>query len=356
MRANSVVAERMTLMEPTLDRNGSRRVTIVDVARAANVSVASASKVVREAPGTSDSMRQRVMAKVEELGYRPHKLAQALRSPLKTVGVLLSDLENPFFAMILRGATEVLEAVGYDIFVSPAGLTAKDHLKAMEAFVDHQMAGLLAIAPRGADASLDRVARQVPMVVLGRHGPAESFDTIAGDDEVGARLAVDHLVAEEHRRIAFVANISEASPALPENRRLAGYRDAMIANGLEDEIDVVHATWTDDGGVAAARSILDRPTRPSAVFAGADVVALRVLGELWERGYDVPGDIAVVGYDNSPTSAFAPISLTTVDQQGVEMGRNAARLLLDRLNGRTGSRHSVVTPRLVVRNTSKGRV
>jgi len=336
--------------EKTPRAGRQRRVTIVDVAAAAEVSVASASKVVRDAPGTSPEMRRRVLEKVEELGYRPHRLAQALRAPLKTIGVLVTDIENPFFTMVLKGAAEVFDAVGYDLFVSPAGLTVEAHEKAMESFVDHRMAGLLAIAPRGTDESLDNISTQVPTVVLGRHGTTTSFDTVAGNDARGAQLIVDHLVGEGHERIAFVANVGDDNPLLPENQRLSGYRAAMTAHGLE--ADIVYAPWTYDGGATAARSILDRATMPTAVATGTDVVGIRMLSELWDRGLRVPEDIALVGYDNSPAASFAPISLSSVDQHAFEMGRTAARLLLDRINGRTDSRHPVLVPALVVRKSS----
>lgn len=343
-------------MDAVEDRGNTRakprRVTIVDVARAAEVSVASASKVMRNAPGASDEMRGRVLAKVKELGYRPHRLAQGLRSPLKTIGMLLPDIENPYVGLVVRGAKEVLAASGYEIFLSAAGITADAHRSGMESLVDHLMAGLLLLAPRGASEELEAVAAQVPVVVIGRHGPGRGYDTVAGDDAVGATAVVDHLVTQGHSRIAYLANTTDGDPRLLENVRLAGYRSAMIRHGLADRIDIVNGEWTELGGRAATAHFVDRAVRPTAIFAGADAPAIGLLGELWDRGISVPNDIAVVGYDNSRISALKPISLTSVDQSGHEVGRIAARLLLERLEGRKAPRDVLLIPSLVVRATS----
>ena len=329
-----------------------RRVTIVDVARAAEVSVASASKVMRDAPRTSEAMRRRVLAKVQELGYRPHRLAQGLRGPLKTIGMLLPDVSNPYFGLLLQGASEVFADAGYEIFISPAGAQAATHLSVMESLIDHLMAGLLLVAPRGTPETLERIAAQVPVVVLGRHGPGRTYDTVAGDDAAGARLVVDHLVEQGHSRITYLANIVDEGPELLETARLDGYVGAMRRHGLEEHIDIVQGEWTDAGGRRLAAELLSRTERPTAVFAGADVAAIGLLGEFWEHGIAIPDDIAVVGYDNSQMSQLRPISLSSVDQSGLEAGRIAARLLLERIEGRTTTKDELLAPSLIVRRTS----
>lgn len=336
--------------EPASD---SRRPTIVDVARAAGVSVASASKVTRGAYGVSEQMRSKVMAAVAELQYRPHRLAQAMRGPIKTVGVLLPDIDNPFFALLLRGAADVLEALGYEVFLSWVGETESHHFAAMEALIDHQMDGLLLFAPRGASERLEQIARQVPVVVVGRHEQAGGFDTVSGDDRLGARLVVDHLVEQGHTHIAFIGQSSDDAGS-PESVRLDGYREAMDAHGLGHKVDVLMSGWTVEGGRAAARELLNRSELPTAVHAGADITALSLLSELWHADVPVPERIAVVGYDDSPTAALPPVSLTSVDQAGREMGRTAARFLLERIAGRREARHELLKPSLIVRRTSEG--
>lgn len=330
----------------------AHRVTITDVAHEAGVSVASASKVVRGAYGASDRMRAKVGAAVELLGYRPHRLAQGLRGPTRTIGVLLPDIENPHFDVMIRGMAEVLAQSGLEFFVALGGSTPEGHAAATESLIDHRMDGLILVSPRGTSERLERVGREIPSVVVGRHGPAAEYDTVSSDDARGSHLVVEHLVALGHRRIAFLANDSGDDASLPESVRLTGYRAAMSEAGLGDCVDVVRTPWSSNGGRDAARALANRDTLPSAVHAGADVAALGLLDEFWAGGIEVPGDVSVVGYDNSPLAQLKPVGLTSVDQSGQLMGQLAAHLLLERISGRSTSVHRLLEPRLVVRSST----
>jgi LacI family transcriptional regulator len=196
----------------------------------------------------------------------------------------------------------------------------------------------------------------VPTVVVGRHGHSLRYDTVADDDFTGAALIVDHLADLGHRRIAHIEHL-ETDPVrlreMPNARRADGYRHAMWARGLADEIDIASTTYTQEGGYLGARQLLARARRPTAIFAGADIVAMGVLQALAESGLSVPGDISVAGYDNTTFAAFGPISLTTVDQAGGQIGANAARLLLDRIADRRRPTAQVkLSPTLVPRRTT----
>jgi LacI family transcriptional regulator len=344
----------MSSMNRPAPERPARRVTIVDVAAHAGVSTAAASKVLRNAYGVSPQMREKVEAAIKELGYRPLASARAMRGKTFTIGVLVSDVQNPFFGLLIDGITDEVERSGYELMVGPAGATAASQSRMIEAMVDRQMDGLILISPVLDASSLADVARRIPTVVVGRHGPADEYDTVAGDDLAGAALIVEHLVSLGHRDIAYLthADPDGSDPRFPQQVRERGYREAMERLGLADRIDVVPARWTAQGGRSAARDLLARDALPTALFAGADVAALGVLTELWEHEREVPGEISIVGYDDTPTAALAPISLTSADQAGFDMGATAARLLLDRFTGRTDARHVLTTPRLVARRTS----
>ncbi|WP_326795031.1 substrate-binding domain-containing protein [Streptomyces sp. NBC_01808] len=204
-------------------------------------------------------------------------------------------------------------------------------------------------------ARLERVASLVPTVVVGRHGRSGAYDTVVDDDIAGAGLVVDHLVALGHRRIAHIEH-HERDPTriaeMPNTQRAEGYRQAMRAHGLAEEIDIVSTTYTQEGGYRGARELLTRTPRPTAVFAGADFVAMGVLEAVAEAGLSVPGDISLAGYDNTAFAAFEPISLTSVDQAGSEIGQNAVRLLLERIAGRKPSVQITLSPTLVPRRTT----
>lgn len=334
-------------------KSAGRRPTIRDVAARAQVSTASASLVLRKAAGISDETRQRVEAAMKELGYRPMASARGMRGKTFTLGVLVSDIQNPFFGMLLDGVAAAVAGSGYEPLVGPAGPTRATQSRMLEAMRDRQMDGLVLIAPHLREDDLEDVARHIPTVVIGRHGPAESFDTVAGDDALGSRLIVDHLVAQGHRRITYVTH-SGPDPddhRRPELVRERGYLDAMRAHGLDEFIDVVPAEWSLDGGRRAGELLRGRDEQPTAIHAGADIAAFGLMAELWSGAGDRRP--ALVGYDNTPTAALPPVGLSSVDQSGFEMGRRAAELLLERLDGRAEARHVVTTPRLVVRASSR---
>ncbi len=333
-----------------------RRVTIVDVARHANVSTTAVSKVLRNAYGASPEMRAKVRRAIDELGYRPLAAARGLRGQTYTIGVMLPDIRNPFFPEILDGVTGCLEGTDYQVLLGPGGNGEKEEVRVTDAMIDRGMDGLVLVAPVSPRDRLEHVASAVPTVVVGRHGHSAVYDTVADDDRAGAALVVRHLAELGHRRIAHIEH-HETDPTrateMPNAQRADGYRRAMRDLGLDGEIDVVSTSYTQQGGYEGAKQLLARPHRPTAVFAGADIVAMGVLEAVAEAGLSVPGDLSVAGYDNTTFAALGQISLTSVDQAGQEIGRNAARLLLERIADR--GRRSVqvrLSPTLVARRTT----
>ncbi|WP_433677252.1 LacI family DNA-binding transcriptional regulator [Microbacterium gorillae] len=338
----------------TTHASGARRITIRDVAARAGVSTSSASLVLRSAAGVSAETRQRVEQAMAELDYRPLASARGMRGKTFTIGVLVSDIHNPFFGILLDGVIERFTGTGYEPLIGPGGATAPSQTRMIQAMRDRQMDGLILIGPHVAAADLESIAAEIPMVVVGRHGPADHFDTVAGDDERGSHLIVDHLVGLGHRRISYVTHWDpeSADDRRPENRRELGYIEAMQRHGLANHIDVIREEWSHDGGLRAAATLVSRPQRPTAVHAGADVSAFGLLTGLAEAGLATPDDISVAGYDNTVTSALPRVSLTSIDQSGHEIGRVAADLLLDRIDGRRRSVHEVTAPTLAVRSST----
>jgi LacI family transcriptional regulator len=331
-----------------------KRVTISQVAEHAGVSKAAVSKVLRDAYGVSSSMKAKVHASMEELGYRPSALARGMRGHSFTLGVFLVDLRNPFYTVLIEGIREVAEQQGYQVFIGQARTGLAGQQRMIEAMIDRRMDGLLLIAPFGKAETLEEIARSTPTVVLGRHGPGRFYDTVASDDIAGSGLVVDHLIALGHRRISHIMHKGESKnePGMPQDVRARGYVEAMVRNGLQDEIDIIEARWNEEGGRRAAELILNRTTPPTALHAGTDMPALGAMAAFSEAGLEVPEDLSVVGYDNIPVSALPQISLTTVDQSGFEMGSLAAELLLERIQGRQDAVSRLVQPRLIARRTT----
>lgn len=333
-----------------------RRVTIVDVARHAQVSKTAVSKVLRNAYGASPAMREKVRRSIAELGYRPNAAARGLRGQTYTIGVMLPDIRNPFFPDIVDGVTDWFQDTDYQVLMGPGCNGEEAEVRVTEAMIDRGMDGLILVAPVSPRSHLEHLAGVVPTVVVGRHGHSTRYDTVADDDVTGAKLVVDHLADLGHRRIAHIEHL-ETDPAriaeMPNTMRAEGYRRAMRERGLADQTDIVSTSYTREGGYLGARQLLTRRQRPTAIFAGADFVAMGVLEALGEAGLSVPQDISVAGYDNTMFAALRPISLTSVDQAGHVLGGNAARLLLERITDRSRPTVQVkLSPTLVVRNST----
>jgi LacI family transcriptional regulator len=331
-----------------------RRVTIADVARHAGVSTAAASKVLRNAYGVSPDMAARVRASMTALSYRPHAGARGMRGRSFTIGLLLDNIRNPFYGDILDGVTAELDDTDFQVLIGSAGFSADRQSRVADALIDRAMDGVILVAPAMPRARVRSIARSVPTVVVGHHDVAAEYDSVVDDDLLGAGLVVDYLVDLGHRRIAHTSATSTGGHwrRRPEQERDAGYRKAMHRHGLDTEALVAGSSYSEEGGYRAALELLQRRDRPTAVFAGADIAAIGVLRAAAELGLSIPDDLSLAGYDNTTIASLAPINLTSVDQAGHEIGATAARLLVERLEGRSQAVLSSAQPTLVVRGST----
>jgi LacI family transcriptional regulator len=333
-----------------------KRVTITDVARHAGVSTAAVSKVLNNAYGVSPAMQERVRAAIAELGYRPHAAARGMRGRTYTVGVLLDNIRNAFFADILDGIQDELRPSEYTVLIGAAGFGPEEQAKTVRSMVDRQMDGLVLIAPGTPRPEVLATAAQTPTVVIGHHDAADVHDSVVDADGLGAGLVVDHLVSLGHRDIALVsATGSKAGQwrRAPEVVLTDGYLEAMERHGLTAHARVHHAAYSDEGGFKAGMTLLTDERPPTAIMAGADVAALGIYRAAHELGLRIPDDVSLVGYNNTALAALAPVQLTSVDQAGHTMGAAAARMLIERVEGqRDRAMQTTMTPRLVVRSST----
>jgi DNA-binding LacI/PurR family transcriptional regulator len=333
------------------------RPTIYDVAQRAGVSKSLVSLVLRGSPHVSGARREAVEAAIEELGYRPSRAAAALASQrTRTVGVLIDDFHNPWFVELLGGLRSVLDPAGYTASVADLQLDAASGRNPVDGFLAQHVDALVVAAEPGPGA-LDGV--RVPIVVAGtrelgtahdgaRPGGGPVADVVAGDDELGARLATEHLIGLGHRQIGHLTGRS--GPGLHRRR---GYEAAMAAAGLTPRVTGEDGGTAETDGYAAARTLLDADPTLTAIVAGNDVMAVGALAALRERGLSVPGDVSVVGHDDSPLAAYRYLQLTSVDGHSREVGAAAARTLLSRLDHPDAPPHrELLTPELVVRGST----
>ncbi|MGV8908034.1 MAG: LacI family DNA-binding transcriptional regulator [Propionicimonas sp.] len=329
-------------------------ITIEDVARAAGVSRAAVSKVIRDAYGVSNDMRTRVQAAIDELGYRPRVSARAMRGATYTLGVEIPTIKNHFFTKIITGVTGALAGTRYQVIIAPAGPNHDGGPQAIEVLADRQVDGILAISPAVAEEWLEDLAQRTPLVMLGRHDQSLYYDTIVDDDIEGSRLAVRHLYDLGHRDIVHLTLHPSAEHDLgtaPHAVRSRGYELAMAELGLADRSRIVHVEPNEEAARAGALEVLRGENRPTAIYAGHDELALGVLQAILELGLST-ADVSVIGYDDTDIAAHPLVAMTSVNQSGTRMGEIFVRLLLERIAGRTEAVHEVIQPRVMVRKTT----
>lgn len=324
------------------------KATIRTVAADAGVSVAAVSKVLRDAYGVSDELRGKVLKSIEKLDYRPSTAARGMRGRTFSIGILLVEMRNPFLPTIIDGVKEVLAAANYQAMIGVG--EAKTTIDSM---IDMKMDGVLLIAPRLSGEMLTRYATQIPMAVIGHHEPgAGSFDTVNSDDRAGARVAVEALIADGRRDIHMISLNKRNGAADVYVQREVGYMDAMKAAGLTSRTHIWRLKEREGERGDDPDVIFGAARRPEAVFCWSDKHAVDLLNEARMRGLDVPGEMAIIGYDNSPVAALPLIGLSSMDQRGQELGGLAARTLLSRIGGRDAAEHVLVESRLVRRTSA----
>lgn len=332
---------------------GKERVTIRTVAAHAGVSVAAVSKVLRNAYGVSDALRSRVQASIGQLGYRPSRTARGLRGSTFTIGLLLVDIRNPFLPEVIDGVNGVLAPSNYRAMIGVGEAKTQLETSLIESMIDYKMDGLILVAPRLPSETIARFAEQIPIVAVGYHDPAaENFDTVNCDDQQGATLAVQAFLERGYRRISMLTLGSrEGHKVSVVRQREIGYRQTMEAAGLAAEIDIHSIPVASPEREESMRTFLSRPDRPDAAFCWSDLDAITLLNIAAEMNIKIPQDLAVIGYDNSPTAALSLVNLASIDQSGRALGVLATETLLTRIEGRAAPQALANAPSFIARRS-----
>lgn len=326
--------------------------TILDVAAVAGVSKSVVSRVLRDSPSVSDRSRAAVLGAIQKIGYRPNAAARTLvQRRSQAVGVLVTDVLNPFFIELVDGMGPVAEARGYSLLLLNAKPGASSEEAALNKLLEFQVDGIVCDPVRLGRGALLAASQTTALMLLTRTPSLPRVDSIVVDDRAGAALVVDHLAALGHRRIAMVGDASQRAGT----DRMRGYREAMSARGLSHEIQIVPGGFTEAGGYQGAEQLLNAhpSSRPTAIFAANDYSALGVLDAAAAAGLTVPRDVSVVGYDDISVAQLRLISLTTVRQAVAEIGAAALDSIVKRIEEPDRpARKVVLAPKLVERATS----
>lgn len=328
--------------------------TIREVAENAGVSYATVSHVINNTRLVSPETRERVLEAMDALNYRPNALARSLRQgKTNTLGLVLPDSANPFFAEISRSIEDEAFKKGYSVFLCNTELDTQRELFYVDILSKKQVDGIIFVAAGDQADSLDfLVSLNMPIVMVDRNVPNVEVDTVLTDNQLGGYLATRHLMELGHQRIACISGPSSITPSA---ERMIGYRRAHEEAGLSyDENLILRGDYHAQSGMENTHSILKMDPRPTAIFASNDLMALGALRAAAEAGCSVPDDLAVVGYDDLEIARFATPPLTTIAQPKKEIGVQAIDLLVDRISrkGRSPSR-VVLPPELIVRRSTQ---
>lgn len=331
--------------------NTERPPTIRTVAERAGVSKSLVSLVLHDSPNVSDEKRAAVHAAIDELGYRPNLSARNLsQQRTDIVGVLINDLRNPWFVDCLEGMAPVLEAHGLTMMLGDGRADRSGDDTVVRKFTELRLDALVLVGTRSPTPLVADAATSMPTVIVAsRDLELPRADVVANDDTAGSALAVAHLAELGHRRIAHVGGSFGAVSAL----RADSYRAAMASRGLDTDGLVEPCDLTEDGGYDAARRLLARTPRPTAVYAVNDIAAVGVMTACQEAGLAVPQDISIVGYDNTSIAQLRHVSLTSVDNASASVGHRAAAAVIDRIARPTAAGTlDLIAPTLQVRGST----
>ncbi|KRC79176.1 LacI family transcriptional regulator [Sphingomonas sp. Root241] len=327
--------------------------TIRDVARRAEVSVASVSRALNGLNNVRGETRERIVAAAKELGYVPHAGARSLSlARTRAIGVVLPDLHGEFFSECVRGMDREASRRGYLLLLSNMhddSEQAAVALRAMRGRVD----GLLVMAPHIPLESLERaLPAALPAVLINAPGEVTSRPSLRLDNRAGAQAMVRHLLANGYRHIVHIAGPEGNVDA---RERLQGFRDALAELAPDMPVRIIAGDFNEEAGEAAARDIIESDEPCDAVFAANDMMAIGCLHTLRQAGKSVPEDIAVAGFDDVPLARY--LALTTIEVRIAEIGARAVSRLIDMLEGKgLGAPIELHEPALIARATTAARI
>ena len=346
---NRCVSKRLLCFFP---RSKNLTVTLAEIALVANVSVSTVSRALsnKNYP-LKEENRERIRRLAEEMGYKPNLVARSLQSNrTHLVGVIVDRMQSPFAAATVQGIQDGLRNAGYSISIAYSNRDTDLAVEAINSFYSHQVDGMIILNSWLHTYNDPILALQDrPFVFVNRVFGSCAQNCVGPGDRFGAQLATQHLVNLGHKRIAYINGMEEWVEA---QERLSGYKEVLLKHGLPvDKALIRHGDWGEESGYRAGRDLLSLDQPPTAIFAANDIMALGVIYAAQEAGVKIPEDLALVGYDDRDFAAWIKPALTTVRMPSYEMGRAAARLLMEQFSGEELEDATQVPGELIIRES-----
>ena len=336
-----------------IENNSGQKVTIYDVAKKANVSITTVSRVFNNNPSVSRKTRRKVQKAIEELNYVPNAIARSLvYQSSKTIGLIVSDVTNPFFADAIDGIEKVLSNEGYTVLLCDTRYSQERESRYISQMIEKRVDGIIIFSAYVSDIDfIKKAINTIPLVSV--QSTFKEIDCINTTDEDGAFEAVDYLIKLGHRNIAFLVYDYDNSTI---TNRMMGYLRAHKNNGIPVNEDyIIKSKFTYNAGYYMTKKLLEKHLEVTAIFAYNDMIAIGAYMAINERGLKIPDDISVVGYDDIEMASIVTPKLTTVSQPFYDMGKNAAELLLKRIKEDTEAiPQTILLPtKLVIRESAR---
>jgi DNA-binding LacI/PurR family transcriptional regulator len=330
-------------------------ITVKEVAARAGVSTATVSRVLSGKGGVRKELEARVRAAVEALNYHPNQAARRLRERnARIIGLLVPDIQIPFFASTVVGIEKILQEAGYLLLLGNTYDSVAGEQAHINTFLGEDVSGIIFAAANASDISNYRRLQDtgIPLVAIDRAPGDLEVDTVQSANIDGAYQAAAHLVRERHRQIAMITGPGSISTAI---ERQAGYETALAEAGLPVRAEWIRdGDYTQDGGYQAMCCLLEAEYRPTAVLIANNVMTLGALKAIHERAIDIPGDISIISFDDMPWAASLRPALSVVAQPVYEIGKSAAQLMLARIREpQAPTRHVTLDTRLLLRSSCR---
>lgn len=324
------------------------------MAREANVSIATVSRVFNKGSNVAESTRLKVRKAAEALNYSPHMGARSLMNKrTDTIGIVLPDMHGEFFSELMRGADMMARSLGQHLLISCSHDNAEEMAAALSA-MRGKVDGIVVMSPLLKISVFQKyIPKELPVVMLNGSRQKADFSTVNIDNYNGAFQMTEHLIEEGHKDIVL---ISGPLNNLDAEQRSLGYTDALKNRDSEGKPDIIEGDFSEESGYMAGMQIVSRPHRPDAVFASNDAMAIGCLCAFNENNIVVPDDVALAGFDDIPLSRYMKPPLSTVKVPIAELGRKSIEILIDKLQKKEGSdqlNEWLFSSSLIIRESSK---
>jgi LacI family transcriptional regulator len=339
-------------------KNNTNTTTLQTLSSKLGISVSTVSRVLNgksEKYRISKKTQEIILNAAKELGYTPNQVARGLRlNKTNTIGYIIPDISNPFFASIAQSIEKFARKLGYLVLISDSEESTDIETQTIKIFQERKVDGLI-ISPVGQEIEHinQLTANNVPVVLIDRFFPDSNIPFVTSDNYNGAYTAVSHLIDNGHKNIACIQGLHDT---LPNVERVRGYREALKANGIVvDENIIVGNSFGEANGYIETKILLKRKEIPTALFAASNLISLGALRALNEEGLKVPEDVSIVSFDDQPYSNLLATPMTSVAQQSSEIGSIATKILIDRIESkREFESHGIFLPtKLIIRKSVK---